>query len=123
MNERIIDSLFESQEYEQQQLFADGQEIEGATSIELPISPCEARIVKWIKGSTIPQHYHSSETYKFILRGKVENEEGEILTAGADYKCGGWEYGPWWVREDTYILVLSSPNTTTHLGPNPQQEG
>ena len=80
MNERIIDFLFESPEYEEQQLFADGQEIEGATCIDLPISPCDAKIVKWRKGSTIPQHYHSSETYKFILRGKVENEEGEILS-------------------------------------------
>lgn len=122
MNEQLLDWLFGNQDFKEQKIFADGREIEGASSIELPIAPCEAKIIKWEKGSTIPQHYHSSETYKFILRGQIKNEEGEILTAGTTYACGGWEYGPWVIVENTYILVLAKPNTTTHLGVNREQE-
>jgi hypothetical protein len=49
---------------------------------------------------------------KFILRGCIETPEGERLVAGiGDYKCGGFEYGPWKVLEETYILVLQLPGT------------
>jgi anti-sigma factor ChrR (cupin superfamily) len=108
---RIIDTVFADESFPTIKALVSGDEIPG-TTMKILLEECEAKIVKYDKGSVIPKHKHDSETFKFILRGRIETPEGEQLIAGiGDYRCGGFEYGPWNILEDTYILVLQPKGT------------
>lgn len=112
-SQRIIDSVFgeEKSQFKTVKALVDGEQIPG-TLMKVLFDNCEAKIIKYKKGATIPRHKHTSETMKFILRGRIETPEGEQLVPSiGDYKCGGFEYGPWKVLEETYILVLQLPGT------------
>jgi hypothetical protein len=112
-SQRIIDSVFgdEKSSYKTIKALVEGEEIPG-TTMKVLFENCEARIVKYKKGATIPKHKHTSDTMKFVLRGRIETTDGEQLVPSiGDYKCGGHEYGPWNVIEETYILVLQLPGT------------
>jgi hypothetical protein len=112
-SQRIIDTVFGSEKSKYRTItpVVDGKKIPGAT-MKLLFESCEARLMKYKKGAVIPKHKHSSETFKFILRGRIETPGGEQLVPSiGDYRCGGFEYGPWKVLEETYILVLQLPGT------------
>lgn len=86
-------------------------EIEGVLSTVLKFEPCEAKVVLYKSGTHIPRHKHSGQTLTIVLKGKCEGPEGIILTPGFLYKCGGAQYGPWLVYEDTYFLIIQKSGT------------
>lgn len=111
--QRIIDTVFgdDKSSYKTVKALVDGVPIPG-TLMKVLFDECEARIVRYKKGSEIPKHKHTSETLKFLLRGRIETVDGEQLVPSiGDYRCGGIQYGPWWVLEETYILVLQKKGT------------
>jgi hypothetical protein len=63
-------------------------------------------------GTHIPRHTHTDETLKFILKGHVKFDDGEVKDVMA-YKCDySHGYGGD-ALEDTYMLLLQKPGTTT----------
>lgn len=73
--------------------------------------PAEARVVFYRAGSSVPRHRHSGQTLTVVLKGRCDGPNGVELTPGALYKCGGSEYGPWKVTEDTYFLIVQKAGT------------
>jgi anti-sigma factor ChrR (cupin superfamily) len=117
-SQRIIDSVFgaEKANYKTVKPLVGGKPIGDAT-MKVLFDSCEARLMRYKKGATIPKHKHTAETLKFVLRGRIETLQGEQIIAGiGDYRCGGFEYGPWKVLEETFILVLQPPGTVAVPG-------
>src|SRR5207244_2886100 len=88
--------------------FSPSEALPGARSAGVPFDACEARVMYYPAGTTIPRHRHTGDTLKVILRGRIDRPEG-ALTPGVLHACGGWEYGPWVVAEDTYALIFRAP--------------
>jgi anti-sigma factor ChrR (cupin superfamily) len=91
--------------------FSPSEALPGARSARVPFDPCEAKVMYYPAGITIPRHHHTGDTLKVILQGRIDRPEG-ALTPGVLHACGGSEYGPWVVAEDTYLLLLQAPGTT-----------
>lgn len=78
--------------------------------------PFEVKVLSYKKGAEIPAHTHSTETVHIVLKGRVQVEaktgrKPTIITAGGDYKCGGWEYRGK-ALADTLILLIQQRGTT-----------
>lgn len=91
--------------------FSPSASLPGTQSARVPFDPCEAKVMYYPAGTTIPRHHHTGDTLKVILQGRIDRPEG-ALTPGVLHACGGSEYGPWVVAEDTYLLLLQAPGTT-----------
>jgi anti-sigma factor ChrR (cupin superfamily) len=90
--------------------YVDHTDVDAEVS-DLDFDGCEARIVSYPAGSKIPRHKHSGQTLTVVLSGRTEGPDGKELVPGMLYKCGGIEYGPWAVLEDTRLLLLQKPGT------------
>ena len=86
-------------------------DIPGVKKAKVEFNACEAIIVFYPKGTNVPKHGHSGETMTIVLKGKCEGPQGTTLTPGLLYKCGGVQYGPWLVYEDTYFLIVQNKGT------------
>jgi hypothetical protein len=79
----------------------------GGRRIDYDFARAKVRRLQYPAGAQVPRHGHNEETLHLILSGKIENtENGQMLAAGADYKCGGIQYGPWTVVEDLDMVVI-----------------
>ncbi len=86
-------------------------DIEGVQTALLEFEPCETKVVFYKAGTNVPRHNHSGQTLTVVLKGRCEGPDGKDLTAGILYKCGGVQYGPWLVYEDTYFLIIQKLGT------------
>ena len=77
----------------------------------IDFNACEAVVVFYPKGTDVPRHGHSGETMTIVLEGVCEAFNNSKLTPGILYKCGGVQYGPWKVYEDTYFIVVQGQGT------------
>ncbi len=73
-------------------------------------SPVEVKIVRLKAGTEVGAHSHSNDVVHLVLKGRVKIGDQEFTELG-DYRCGGFEYGPWAV-EDTIMLIIQPPGTT-----------
>lgn len=79
-----------------------------ATRYLVPYDHCKVQVLDFKKGYQIPRHSHVGQALHVIVKGKLQLDDGSILDAMSDYKCGGWEYRGT-ALEDTLILVVE-PN-------------
>jgi hypothetical protein len=77
-----------------------------ATTID--VGDFEARFSRWSAGTKVPRHAHSTAIMTVVLRGKVKTVDGQELSSGTVYSCGGVNYGSWEVIE-TVTFVTFQP--------------
>jgi hypothetical protein len=74
----------------------------------IDVGDFEARFSRWPEGTEVPRHAHSTAIITVVLRGKVKTVDGQELSPGATYHCGGVGYGPLEVIE-TVTFVTFQP--------------
>lgn len=85
----------------------------GLEKVTLPFEPCEAQVIRYAKGQSIPLHSHSGQTMKIVLSGRlmVADDEGVIGEVGAGdiYVCiDSYEVV---ALEETLMMLLQAPGT------------
>ncbi len=69
----------------------------------------EVKLIRYLGGATIPEHYHTGPTLSTLARGRVETPHG-VLGVGSIFWCRG-VYGPWNVLDDLVIVIAQSRGT------------
>ena len=88
------------------------EKTEKSTRYLVEWSKAKVQVFEFKAGYQIPRHMHETEVLHVILKGKIQTDKAQqILEAPGDYKCGGWEYGPWSVVEDALIVTIEIPST------------
>jgi len=74
-----------------------------------PDPSVEVKLIRYLSGATIPQHYHTGPTLSTLMRGRVETPHG-VLSVGSIFWCRG-VYGPWNVLDDLVIVIAQNRGT------------
>lgn len=71
----------------------------------LDFEGAKVQFLEFEDGAEIPEHSHNKEALHIVLEGELNLEDGTVITAMSDYRCGGWEYRGQ-VRGKTRVVVI-----------------
>ena len=77
----------------------------------MPNEVCSISYVFFPAGYTGPEHNHTAQTVKIILKGELAINGEQVITTGANYICDGGD--PYYVKakKDSVLALIETPGT------------